>query len=420
MHRSEAFIKDLHHALNHLYEPDRLRENPLATIFGVDNRINTFTKLQGILIEAIEALEPAADGPAPTHAWEIYEPLFYRYVKQLTQAQVAKQLGMSVRHLRRKEHAALEVLAANLWERHNLAQKPDPVSAAPSGDGPSSPDGHEGGSLAGPSLGEELRWLRDSVPEAPTPLGATLVDTLALLTPTLEREAVSIETDLPDDLPRLAVHSVALSQSLLNLVCVGIHRATAGTVHISAQEDGASVQVDIRAMREKASLDSVALSDDDQEKLTLGAELARLSGGSLNYEQDNAHFAMVLRFPSVGRVPVLVVDDNADTLQLLRRYAIGSRYRVFTSQRPEDVHDLITEIEPAVVVLDVMMPQVDGWRLLGRVRQHPNSSALPVIVCTVLPQRDIALDLGASGFLQKPVTRQRFLAALDDQAALRV
>ena len=64
------------------------------------------------------------------------------------------------------------------------------------------------------------------------------------------------------------------------------------------------------------------------------------------------------------------------------------------------------------------MPQVDGWEVLGRLRQHPLNSHIPTIVCTILAQEELALSLGASAFVRKPVTRQAFLAALDRQIAL--
>jgi CheY-like chemotaxis protein len=59
------------------------------------------------------------------------------------------------------------------------------------------------------------------------------------------------------------------------------------------------------------------------------------------------------------------------------------------------------------------MPQTDGWRVLSQLRQHPLTSHIPVIVCTILVQEALALSLGACAFLRKPVTRQAFLAALD-------
>jgi CheY-like chemotaxis protein len=69
-------------------------------------------------------------------------------------------------------------------------------------------------------------------------------------------------------------------------------------------------------------------------------------------------------------------------------------------------------------MVDVMMPQVDGWEVLGQLREHPLSSHIPIVVHTILAQEELALSLGASAFLRKPVTRQDFLAALDRLIAL--
>jgi CheY-like chemotaxis protein len=65
-----------------------------------------------------------------------------------------------------------------------------------------------------------------------------------------------------------------------------------------------------------------------------------------------------------------------------------------------------------------MMPEIDGWELLGKFRHHPQTGQIPIIVCTILSQKELALSLGASGFIHKPVTRQNLLLELDRQAEL--
>jgi CheY-like chemotaxis protein len=62
-----------------------------------------------------------------------------------------------------------------------------------------------------------------------------------------------------------------------------------------------------------------------------------------------------------------------------------------------------------------MMPGIDGWDLLAQLRHHPLTCDIPVLVCTVLPQEELALSLGASGFVRKPTTRQSFRQALESQ-----
>ena len=70
---------------------------------------------------------------------------------------------------------------------------------------------------------------------------------------------------------------------------------------------------------------------------------------------------------------------------------------------------------PDIILLDVMLQDLDGWELLGRFRAHPQLGDRPVIVCTILPQRDLALSLGAAGFLSKPLSQRQLLSALDAQ-----
>jgi len=401
----EQFLKHVHEALNHLYEPDRLRQSPLAALFGIANRPDTFSALQRVLNEAIQALEPRADEPPQSYGWEVYEPLFYRYVHQLGQEHVAKQLGMSVRHLRRKEHAALEVLASQLWKQFDL---PAQLSVESAGEGIG----------AGPTVNDELAWLKDTPPKGPVALDQILSEVVQLVERLAAQHQVRLEIATTDALPALAVHEVALRQALLNLLGVAIHWASGGVVSIAAGAQSAPVAeglekhlVEIRIQAGGAQ----AISHADAPSLDLAQKLAGFCGGRLAVVDSQDTFEALLILPALAQVPVLVIDDNADTLQLLQRYAVGSRYRLITTRDPGQALGLAEEFSPKLVVLDVMMPSVDGWRVLAYLRQHPLTERVPILVCTILAQEELAFSLGASGFLQKPVTRQGFLDALDQR-----
>jgi hypothetical protein len=89
---SEQFLKHLRDALNHLYDPDRLRQSPLIALFGVADRFDTPVHLQRILLEGVESLKPRADEPPRSHSRRVYDLLLYRYVQQFSQQEVANQL----------------------------------------------------------------------------------------------------------------------------------------------------------------------------------------------------------------------------------------------------------------------------------------------------------------------------------------
>jgi hypothetical protein len=105
------FIKYLREALNHLYHFDRLKHNPLASLLGVAGQIDTPAALQTSLIEAINVLMPTSYDPTARHDRQVYDLLLYRYVQQFSQKEVADQLGISVRQLRREQQTAVEALA---------------------------------------------------------------------------------------------------------------------------------------------------------------------------------------------------------------------------------------------------------------------------------------------------------------------
>jgi CheY-like chemotaxis protein len=396
----EEFIKILREGLNHLQAPDALRRSPLAALFGVADRFDTFSALQRILIEAIESLEPDPDEPPQSRAWRIYESLFYRYIQQLNQQEVAEQLGLGARQVRREQRAALEALADLLWEQFDLQTE-------------LSKDTDKAATLAQSIVNEELAWLRATPPAESADLAQVLSDLLDLIQPLAERHRVGLETRMGCSLPKLAVHPVALNQILLNVLGVAFHAASGSQVSISARHADWKVEIQVCGTRVPSSHHSI--SDSDAASLEMAHRLASLCKGKLILSQDEGAFSATLLLPALQQWSVLVIDDNADALRLLERYAAGTRYRLVGTREPEQALSLAEELSPQIIVLDVMMPQIDGWKVLRRLRQHPLTSHIPVVVCTILAQEELAFTLGANDFVHKPVTRQGFLTALDRQ-----
>ena len=73
---------------------------------------------------------------------------------------------------------------------------------------------------------------------------------------------------------------------------------------------------------------------------------------------------------------------------------------------------------PNAIILDVMMPEQDGWELLQRLRTQPATRTVPIIVCTVFDDAQLAYSLGASAFVSKPANREKILAALKQLSIL--
>ena len=116
--------------------------------------------------------------------------------------------------------------------------------------------------------------------------------------------------------------------------------------------------------------------------------------------------------PQASARTIMVIDDNQALLQLLQRYLSGHRCQVLTVPNGEKGWSLLQEIIPDALIMDVMMPELDGWELLQRIRSNPVTQDIPVVVCTVFNNAELAYALGASYFLHKPVDQGMISHAL--------
>jgi DNA-binding response OmpR family regulator len=107
------------------------------------------------------------------------------------------------------------------------------------------------------------------------------------------------------------------------------------------------------------------------------------------------------------------VEDDPDILKLLQTTLTFKGYRVITARNGREGLDLIRAARPAVVIADIMMPKLDGFGLVHRMRLAPETCDIPVVFISatyVAPEdKEFALDIGATRFLQKPVDLDTFL-----------
>jgi DNA-binding response OmpR family regulator len=110
---------------------------------------------------------------------------------------------------------------------------------------------------------------------------------------------------------------------------------------------------------------------------------------------------------------LLLVEDDPDILKLLQTTLTFKGYRVITARNGREGLDIIRTERPGIVITDIMMPKLDGFGLVHRMRLDPETCDIPVVFITatyVAPEdKEFALDIGATRFLQKPVDLDAFL-----------
>lgn len=110
---------------------------------------------------------------------------------------------------------------------------------------------------------------------------------------------------------------------------------------------------------------------------------------------------------------VLVIDDDAATRDLLARFLTREGFAVRTAPDGRSGLHLAREMRPDAILLDVMMPRLDGWGVLSALKAEPDLAAIPVVMVTVVQERGLAFSLGAADYLNKPVEWSRLKHVLE-------
>jgi CheY-like chemotaxis protein/two-component sensor histidine kinase len=109
---------------------------------------------------------------------------------------------------------------------------------------------------------------------------------------------------------------------------------------------------------------------------------------------------------------VLVVDDDETVRDLMRHFLAREGFEVVTARDGEEGLRLARERRPALITLDVLMPGLDGWSVLQQLKADAELADTPVLMMTIVDERDRGLALGASDYLTKPINRGRLRAIL--------
>jgi DNA-binding response OmpR family regulator len=106
------------------------------------------------------------------------------------------------------------------------------------------------------------------------------------------------------------------------------------------------------------------------------------------------------------QAPILVVDDDPNSLDIVRTYLEAHGYAVATALDGKEALLRLEEVRPAVVLLDVMMPGMDGWEVARVIKNHPEFASVRVVMLTArsdFSDKHEGLRAGADDYLVKPI-----------------
>ena len=388
---TKALTQMLQEALGNLYNP--LYSPPEDLLSTLRIPAGSFPKA---MVEAIHAMRPDASVPDDAAIRRYHQLLCLRYVEGLTQEATAERMGISTRYLRDIQRLSVQALATHMLEKLAREAQSDEPPASTS------------------QIARELVSLEQTAPRLTASVGESLRGALSLVQMLECMRSVHVELVNINAETALAIHPSALKQVLVRGLEELGRRMPSGRISVSTEREapelGSSLQIAMKA--------TPAMPDGVYD-LALMDDILTPHGGSVRISHGITETVLDIAVPTAepARVHVLVVDDNDDLVTFYRAYAIGTVYDIEQVREGGAALPFAASHPLDLIVLDVMLPDMDGWELLIQLRDHPLTRATPVVVCSVIRDEELAHALGAVGHVPKPVGRRAFLSALNQAMA---
>ncbi|MBC7235358.1 MAG: response regulator [Chloroflexi bacterium] len=396
----EVFLRQVKDALANLYDPVHLQVHPLTDILAIPRSPGDTVgeALRKLLWATIETLRPPSSVPPHRPEWLSYRLLWLYYVQLFDQEAVQRELGLAERTFYRRLQEAVEAVASVLWEHHRAASLGDDLP-------PSVATAQEVSAQQAREKALKLiqEGRRDLVSLSDALAGA--VDTVR---PLARQRGIALALHAPPELPATCGDPAVLHQVLVNFLLAGLDLARGQSLRLEVVAEGEETLWRLPGLNTAVPREKLAALS----TITLCRELVEADGGRLWIRETAKETELGLAIPCMRPRSVLIIDDDADARELLRRLLQGSGYLVREARNAEEVLARIAEAKPDLVLLDVLMPQQDGWKLLQRLKTWEETTTIPVIICSVLSQPDLALALGAADVLQKPISAEALRRAL--------
>ena len=140
-------------------------------------------------------------------------------------------------------------------------------------------------------------------------------------------------------------------------------------------------------------------------EITLAADGEQWAGQQAQQPVDEAEV-------ETGAATVLVVDDDPAVRDIISRHLKRQAYRVVTAADGEQALEQVYAQHPDVIILDVLMPKTDGWAVLNALNADPEVSHIPVVMATIVENRNLGFSLGALDYINKPIEQKQLLSII--------
>jgi signal transduction histidine kinase/DNA-binding response OmpR family regulator len=290
-------------------------------------------------------------------------------------------------------------------------------------------------------------------------LTKTVNEVIATAAPLISKKGNTLTLDCPADIGAMRADATKLRQMLLNLLSNASKFTEKGTItlRLSRSADGETIEfavidTGIGMTAEQLTRLFQAFSQADASTtskyggtglgLAISKQFAQMMHGDITVTSIAGQGStFTIRLPATVEVKqpkivnqgsprltrspfsqekrpkILVIDDDKDIRVVISEILDQSGYEVFTAGSGQQGLDLATQIAPNLIILDIMMPGMDGWTVLTKLQHKPTLADIPVIILSGASGLEMAMSLGAAAVLFKPVDANQLTAEIASQLA---
>ena len=377
-----SFVESLINCLRHLYDLPYLQKNPI--IISPD-KVIVGQALRQELIFAIEAMNPEGNISTLSNESRTYNLLHLRYIQKKSIKEITQFFGISNRQAYRDLRKSEQNLCATFWERN-------------SGSVDSDNQINISDTQSDISIIEPVFQSTDLIVILQNAIQTTR--TLSL------KQATPIILNFDKQPSYVFLEETIAYQVLVSLISFTVRKAHIGSdIKINVTQTASQILIDFAFQQEEKGLESQIMDD-------LILQLLKRLGWQLDisdYESCFQNFR--LSIPCL-KIKILIVDDNEGLVALLTRHLADQAYGVYSTTKATECIKLAQELSPDIIILDIMLPEINGWDLLQQIKINPQTKHIHVIICSVMKEPELAKSLGASAYLAKPIRKSELLATI--------
>ena len=390
-------LKDI---LNHLADTAYLETSNLASVLLTDEEskgANRIQLLRNKISEGIDGLRPPEDIPVHVAEWRCYRILTLRYLRGLDLYRIQAELGLSQRQVQRDLKKGIDALASILWERTRGTGRDiatDEIAAEVASD-----------SYDLDLIKKELKnW---EITFDLSNLSHIIEQALQLCESLLKTDLRSrVDYAGVDQQINVRVDQILTKQGMYKILSM----AGSGVQH-------ATIVMQTRVLNEFF----IELSIEFNHSQPLGYnnwEIAQLfytiQGVNHKIVEHPGQTTITIVLPLTHQNSCLVVDDVVSVRRLIERMLGSYGIQVFGLDDAGQALTLAQLMKPDFILLDILMPKMDGWQLIKLLKSHPETAAIPVIICSVLYEPELSRAVGAEAYIRKPINRLELIRTLQE------